>query len=329
MLESLMEPPYGVRKGVLPILIAAAYQAFPSAVAITREGAYLEDIMASEIEDLVRFPEKYRVKVMALTPINRKYLRAILKAFAGEDEDAPEEGDLIRACFDAIASWREGLPPAALSSRSVSEAGRGLQNALARNAEPIEMLFERFPKIAGKKRPSVAAAATIVEAKAALEAVADDYANQAALAIRRILTLKKPNGSTAIQVGQQWASWFPDALVERLPEQRLSGLITRFRTVYKRDRQLVDSLGFLLLGKPVQRWDDSSLTIFERELDAAARRIEEVALSSAIDLGDLGSESQQLANLARERLKQWYARYRELAGDAAAQEAAQSLPRHQ
>lgn len=328
LIETLMEPPYGVRQGVLPILIAAAYQAFPSALAITREGAYVEDIMASEIEDLVRNPDKYRVKVLALTPANRKYLHAIFQAFAGTSEKTPEEGDLIRACFDAIASWKENLPPAALSTRNVSDAGRGLQQALARNAEPTELLFERFPKIAGNKKALAAVAATIVEAKEALEAVADDYANQAAAAIRRILTLKDPNGGTANQAAQQWAACFPDALIERLPERRLSGLVTRLRTPYKRDRQLVDSLGFLLIGRPVQRWDDASLTAFERDLDAAARRIEEIALSSMINVDELGTGSQQLARLAEERMKQWYARYRELAGEAAAQEVARSLQSH-
>ncbi len=328
LIEVLMEPPYGVRQGVLPILFAAAYQAFPSAVAITREGAYLEDIMASEMEDLLRFPEKYRVKVLALTPANRKYLHAIFRAFARDGEEIPAEGDLIRACFDAIASWREGLPPAALTSRNVSEASRGLQQALVRNAEPTELLFERFPKIAGKKKASATVVETLVEAKAALEAVADDYANLAAVAIRRILTLKVPNGGTAIQAAQQWASCFPDALIERLPERRLSGLVTRLRTSYKSDRQLVDSLGFLLIGQPVQRWEDATLTAFERDLDAAARRIEEIALSSAINVDDLGAGTQQLAQLAEERMKQWYARYRELAGEAAAQKVARSLRSH-
>ena len=328
LIEVLMEPPYGVRRGRASDPVRRGLSGFPfgrrhhSRRCLSRRHHGLGNGGSAA------FPGKIPRQGPALTPANRKYLHAIFRAPARDGEEIPAEGDLIRACFDAIASWREGLPPAALTSRNVSEASRGLQQALVRNAEPTELLFERFPKIAGKKKASATVVETLVEAKAALEAVADDYANLAAVAIRRILTLKVPNGGTAIQAAQQWASCFPDALIERLPERRLSGLVTRLRTSYKSDRQLVDSLGFLLIGQPVQRWEDASLTAFERDLDAAARRIEEIALSSAINVDELGAGTQQLAQLAEERMKQWYARYRELAGEAAAQKVARSLRSH-
>lgn len=325
LMEELMSPPFGVRRGILPILIAAAYQAFPAAVAIIREGVYLQDILASEIEDLVRNPEKYRIKVLPLTRKSQQYLRLVYRAFAESEAEAPREGDIIRACYDAIVNWQENLPPAALTSRTVSEEGTKLQQALMRSSDPVELLFEQFPWVAGQKQPGPRVTPKLLRAKEDLESVASQYADQAAIAIRRILTLRAPNGGSAIDAAQEWASCFPAPLVERLPEKRLSGLVTRLRTNYRDDRQLVDSLSFLLIGQPVQRWTDASLTTFERELDAAARRVEEVALSSTLTLNELGVDSQQLARLAEERMKQWYVRYRELVGDATAEKVVRSL----
>lgn len=326
LIDELMSPPFGVRRGVLPILIAAAYQAFPAAVAIIREGVYLQDILASEIEDVVRHPEKYRVKVLSLTRKSQEYLGQIYHAFADSEAEAPREGDIIRACYDNIVNWQETLPPTALTSRAVSEEGLRLQRALTTSSDPVELLFEQFPWVAGQKQAGPRVTTKLLRAKEDLESIAAQYADQAAIAIRRILTLREPNGGSATDAAQEWASCFPAPLVQRLPEKRLSGLVTRLRTNYTDDRQLVDSLAFLLIGQPVQRWTDASLTTFERELDAAARRIEEVALSSTWSLNELGVDSEQLARLAEERMKQWFARYRELVGTEIADKVVRSLP---
>jgi hypothetical protein len=328
LIEELMEPPFGIRRGVMPILFAAGYKAFPSAVSIMQEGRYLEDILASEVEDIIRNSDKYRVNVIGLTAENRQYLQSIYSLFLSEEETVSEENDLIRACYDAIAAWQEQLPPAALTSSRLGPNGRALQQTLVKYSDPTELLFDLFPRVAGEKKANNQVVEAIGAAKSELEAVADDYADQAANALRRILAIKEPNGAGALKVAQDWAACFPEKLLDRLPDTRLKGLVTRLKTPYQRDRQLVDSLGFLLIGRPVHRWDDASLTVFERDLDAAARRVEEVALQSKMSIEDLGEGSTQLAQLAEERMRQWFSRYEELVGQDAARETLSSLSGH-
>ena len=58
-LHNLMEPPYGVREGLLPILLATGLKAFPSALSLTKDGAYVADILPSVIESLCREPDRF------------------------------------------------------------------------------------------------------------------------------------------------------------------------------------------------------------------------------------------------------------------------------
>lgn len=325
LFHELLEPPYGVRVGLLPILFAASYQAFPAAVAITRDGEYLDDVLASHIEDLVRQPDRYRVKVLALTGERRRYLEGVFALFAEEGVEAPEQGDLIRACHDAVEVWRGSLPPAAMTSRTVAREGRGLQRVLGANHEPVRLLLEELPQAAGSDTASEAAVDSIRRAKEAIEHISTAYAQQGAEALVRVLHTGSIDPSEAVSIGQDWASCFPDALVRRLPERTLSGLVRRLATPYRTVRQLVDSLAQLLLGKPVKQWDDASLSAFERELETAVRRIEDFALSSTVPVQELGAQAQRLAPLAEMRLKQWHARYRELAGPVAAEATLRDL----
>lgn len=325
LFHELLEPPYGVRAGLVPILFAASYQAFPAAVAITRDGEYIDDVLPSHIEDLVRQPERYRVKVLPLTEDRRRYLEGVCALFAKEGEEAPEQGDLIRACHDAVEAWRRSLPPVAMTSRTVAQEGCGLQRVLGVNHEPIRLLLEELPQAAGADTANEAAVEWIRYAKEAIERISTAHAQQGAEALVQILQTGSTDSGAAVSIGQDWASCFPNALVRRLPERTLSGLVRRLATPYRTVRQLVDSLAQLLLGKPVNQWDDASLSAFERELETAVRRIEDFALSSTVPVQELGAQAQRLAPLAEMRLKQWHARYRELAGPEAAEATLRDL----
>ena len=56
----LKKPPYGVRSGIIPILLCAAFKAFPAATVLLKCGQYMSDLVSSDFEDIcaytIRFP---------------------------------------------------------------------------------------------------------------------------------------------------------------------------------------------------------------------------------------------------------------------------------
>jgi hypothetical protein len=83
---------------------------------------------------------------------------------------------------------------------------------------------------------------------------------------------------------------------------------------YPSDDLLLDSLASLLVGKPLTRWDDSTLPAFERELTSTIHRIED----SALDAGNamqLGDEARQgLVALVQGRMTELAGRLTDLLG---------------
>ena len=59
---------------------------------------------------------------------------------------------------------------------------------------------------------------------------------------------------------------------------------------------VIDSLSGLFLQKTINRWDDSCIANFDREIHSAVRRIEESALS--FEFKASGAAKNGLANLA-------------------------------
>ena len=149
LFDRLMEPPFGVRAGLLPILFAAALKAFPSALSLTKEGVYITDILPSEIEQLCREPELYRLRVLNLSEAQRVYLRGFYTCLSTKTIEAGRENDLIRLCFDALERWKAHLPPAALTTKRLSESTQRFQVLLRQQVDPVHLLLDKLPAACG------------------------------------------------------------------------------------------------------------------------------------------------------------------------------------
>ena len=67
LVSRLSAPPYGIRAGIVPILLVAALRAFPGPISITRiSGEYVSDLLPSTIETMAAHPAEYQVLVPEL-----------------------------------------------------------------------------------------------------------------------------------------------------------------------------------------------------------------------------------------------------------------------
>jgi hypothetical protein len=141
-IRGLQEPPVGLRFGVIPILFAAALTAFPSPLSIVKSnGDYLGDIRPSDIEDLCKSPQSFRLTVLPIGLEERSYLANIRDLYSTDVVSSDEPLDFVRACYDAIELWKHEAPPGALTSRLVSKDAQQLQIILTRDTGPTDLLF--------------------------------------------------------------------------------------------------------------------------------------------------------------------------------------------
>ena len=74
-----------------------------------------------------------------------------------------------------------------------------------------------------------------------------------------------------------------------------------FRQQSATDRAMADALAALLVGKRIDRWEDSSIVVFERELGAVIRRVEDTVLSLAAATD--GACNQSIVDIATSRMQ--------------------------
>lgn len=316
-LEKLVRPPFGLRAGLMPILFAAGLKAFANAVSITCKGDYLNDLLPTDIENICRNPDDYLLTVLELDQKREAYLRRFHQYFSTVTAYEVPHNDLVRQCFDAIQSWKSQIPPAAMTTRRLSAKTIEFRDRIARITDPVQLLMKFIPEACECEVAQTGKLMSQIKACAQeLEGIASVYGDQASSAIRNAIGLgRTAESERVIDVCQRWASCFSEGFIETLMDGVAKALLSRMRMPYLTDAALLDSLGSLLVGKTVGRWDDSTVVTFDREFHNVVRRIEDASLA-----GGTKSDSGGISELIYGRMVELYDRLVGLVGMDEAQE---------
>ena len=294
--------PYGVRAGVIPILLAAGLRAFPGPISITAlDGSYVSDLLPSTIEAMAAHPHEYQVLVPDLAAGQREFLDQVAVLF-GSTEETTTEADPVRRCHDALATWRSTLPHSALSSRYLSTRASSFGRLLTIAVDPYRVLFEALPSVLNLSSTDVGGLLlALAECKAEIEGVLQWNYEAASRAIRSAFPVINGDDATLRDIVGTWVDFFPGSVAHEVKDGIAQALISRARMHYDTDQALADALAALIVGKRIVRWEDSSIVVFERELGAVIRRVEDTVLSLSTRAG--GVHSQSIVDIATSRLQ--------------------------
>ncbi|MCY4482207.1 MAG: hypothetical protein OXC12_04960 [Spirochaetaceae bacterium] len=302
LISMIGSAPYGVRSGIVPILLAAGIRAFPGPISITTlDGSYVSDLLPSTIEEMAAHPREYQVLVPKLATGQRDFLDRVATLF-GYTDATGSEADPVRRCHDALVTWRSSLPYGALSSRYLSASARSFGRLMTAAIDPYRLLFDAVPMVLNVSSADVSGLLhALFDCKAEIEGVLDWNYEAASRTIRSAFPAVNGDDASLRETVAAWAEFFPATVAQEIKDSIAQALISRARMCYSSDEALADALAALLVGKRISRWEDSSIVVFERELGAVIRRVEDRVLSLSVDVD--GVQSQSIVDIATSRLR--------------------------
>jgi hypothetical protein len=310
---SLKKPPFGVRSGIIPILFAAGMRAFPSAFVIKdKKGNYLEDILPSTIEDICQNPCDFSISVEELNENRKRFLTGIYSLFTKGELISSNEMDLLRQCYDAVEYWKTTISPAALETRRLSPDARRFQEALRKAKDPETLFFTSIPSIISST-DITELLEFVRNIRDELETVVHLFYRAAFQSTLGALQFTGSNGKDIQIAAKNWAGFFSDTTIETITDGMTKSFMTRMKMPYESGEQLVDSISSLLIGRPVMKWDDSSIAAYEREIHDVVNRMEEHALHTGI--GSERGEKSGLVNLVEARIHSLTKKLNSIAGE--------------
>lgn len=321
LINDLRLPPYGVRAGVIPILVGAALQAFGKALVMRRDGIYLRDILASEIEAFCAESRRFTIDVFDLDKSGRAYLQTMAEQFGGTPS---LHGDLVRQCYDAIEMWKAQLPDAALKTRKVSAQAREFQKILRDETDPAYLLLERLPALAGVAEPNAHVAEIVSKVRCELEGIIEGYTAAAIDLIRRYLAIRPGEPGDGLTLAERWSECFADTELPRESlDQTSRALLARAREANSgryTEASFARAVSTILLGKGFDKWDDRTAYSFGQNLSESIKRIEAAAI-------EVESPGRSTVPLLGERIAHLYEKLARAASSEEAEELLEGLRR--
>jgi len=305
LLRRLAAPPYGVRPGVLPVLIACDIRAFPVVGSMTHEGQYVSDIRPSVIEDLCKDPARFALNVVAVEEAQREYLEGVCDLFRGRRVSAVDDPDLVRRAFEWIQYWKAEAPEATRVSDAVQARTASVRKALWSTEDPVRILMQAVPRALDVENGDLRKALKrLKEAKAELDEVVSVYTGRALAMMASAVGAQAQDESGTGILGhlKRWADAIPAQALDEVAEPRAKGVVSQLSSPGSDPVRLANMIS-ARLTKAVTRWDDTEVAKFQQEFRRIVDVVEEAAFAAAArGAGIDGASKERLARLIQARI---------------------------
>ena len=145
LMDDLAAPPYGLKRGLFPILFLHYYLLHRYEIAFYDEGVYSPTLTYEHLERMVRRPDLFSFQRFRIEGVRASLFDEYSKALYGEVRDSANLLDFARL----LTSFVHGLDDYAQKTRRLSEATLRVRQEFFLSKSPEKFLFERLPQACG------------------------------------------------------------------------------------------------------------------------------------------------------------------------------------
>jgi len=269
--QELRRPPYGVRDGLSPLLLAVFAVVHEQELAFYEDGTFIPRMTGSIFLRLTKAPETFEMQWFPLSGVRAELFQRLVRTLQpGRDVTRPVDVlDVVRP----LASFAGALPAYSLHTTRLSSQAQAVRAALVDAREPAPLLFSELPVACGL--PPFAADAqgdgNLVEEFAQLLKTSVDELRSAypSLLSWMLSALQSRFGLSGSFLDMQ-AVLAPRAraLSAFAREPRFKSFCLRLADTALSEPQWLESLGSLICAQPPARWRDADAQKFEQEIEA-------------------------------------------------------------
>ena len=285
LLNELQSPPFGIRSGVLPILLAGGFKAFPVSTVLLCDDRYVDDLTPTVVETICKEPERFSLRVIKLTKTQEGYLSDVFDMFAEGSKYGIEENDLLRACAEAIASWQDRLSNASRRSYNLSKETMQIRSLLKMQHDPSLVFLNTIPKTFSKEVDYKSTIKKLQKCKNEIEhGVLSNYFARAIESTRQAMIYAGKTKDESIRaIAKSWANSITGGVARTIESKNAIAAISAAKRQYESDELFINGLAVSVYGKPVSHWADEDVYGYADEIRKAVRDLEDGVLSYVAD----------------------------------------------
>ncbi|ABQ71436.1 hypothetical protein Swit_5328 (plasmid) [Rhizorhabdus wittichii RW1] len=282
LFQHLRRPPYGVRDGVAPLLLAILLRTNAHELAVYEHGTFLHRFGPSDFQRLIKGPHYFEIQHCRVSGVRLEVFDALVSTFAKEVQGKSVDLlDVVRP----LCQFAAQLPPYSQKSTGLSPAALGVRDALLTAREPITLLFRDLPVACGFAAFEEGLGGDTVRAFASrLQDAIDELRQTYDALLQRIMdriaaALDQTEGFDRVTLASRASRV---SLVAREPRLRTFAL--RLRDPGLSDTAWAEALASYVVAKPPSKWLAADEARFAEEAGTLAehfRKTEAAAFAHA------------------------------------------------
>ncbi len=302
--ECLAQPPYGIKRGTIPVLFAAVLLYRSDDVGIYKDGTFVPVLGAEHFELLVKDPSRFSVKYFEIVGLRSevfKELESVLRSPNAKTADGIRNASLLMVAKPLFSFVRK-LPKYTLNTERISQSARQVLTALQSAQEPDALLFISLPKACGLLPIEVAAANESITAKQFRKELVQCL-HEIQTAYDTLLSELQKRFHEAFGVRQKEASLREDLrtrasyLMGQCIESTLKRFLFAAADETTLDKEWLEALVMVITDKPAKSWVDSDIVRFEVALSNLVRRFQNLeALQKEVQARGCGFDAQRVTS---------------------------------
>jgi hypothetical protein len=273
--ERLRQPPFGLKEGIIPVVVCASLMTRQENIAIYENGTFVPDLTRPLLERLLRSEEEFMVRQCHLTRGRKAVLEQLSVGLKSDTMDKVPVLAVVRRLMRVVAA----LPAYSRRTTKLSDTAVQVREELLKARDPAQLLFTDLPKACGvahfKKDGSIGpkgAKSFVTSLSGALAELQQAYIPTL---LDRILdtladAIGLPRSSEAFRAELARRA---ERLLKYAGDNQLKAFLIRASNRDMAQDQWVESLAAQLVSKPPIEWVDGDEDHFHVQLALTSRRL--------------------------------------------------------
>lgn len=304
--RQLDAPPYGIKQGVIPVVLAVVLLRYSDEVGVYRDGTFLPTLSLEHFELLIKDPSRFAVRYFELagsrTPVFKE-LEQILKHPTAAIAPNIRNATLLSVVRPLLLFVRK-LPAYTLKTERLSNPAKAVLAAVQTVSEPDELLFTALPQAcdlaaieasASEKSESnsIQLAKNLKERlSAVIQELRDAYKLLLEGCAERLQQeFGLPNGQISLR---KYLEVWAGGLLGRSLEPTLGTFIAAAADDSVSDRDWLEGVIMVIADKPPTAWADDDRNRFESKVSDLAIRFKKLLAMQAEAMARAAESSEPL-----------------------------------
>jgi hypothetical protein len=278
LFNELRHPPYGLRDGVIPILLTVFAIAHEQEVSFFKDGTFLRQLTGEMMLLLTKAPDKFEIQYCKVEGIRAELFDKLLAVMEVKKlaNRKTELLDVVRPLCIFVAQ----LPSYVLNTKKLTPTAIAVRDTILNAREPASLLFIDLPKACGFERFTADAAANksvqlfVKTLKVAIDELRAAFPELQDRLRKRLRDAFDLPGS--FQQFRTALAGRAQQVVLGVTEPKLKALCLRLLDDNLPEAEWLESLGSYLALKPPSKWHDAEEDLFSQELAELATRFHRV-----------------------------------------------------